>query len=160
MQVLSRRDAEKLLTDAAGALGKLGLRGCAKEVAEAFGEAGLDTYGDLRNADLQYFVEDCGMKKFDAVALVKIVAESPHVVEGSSNSETTTDPTAPQGGQVSEAASMAQTMASELASALVKSQEESARALLEAARRAQRDINGTAAAVDNRQGTRDQLFPV
>ena len=91
VQVLSRRDAEKLLTDAAGALGKLGLRGCAKEVAEAFGEAGLDTYGDLRNADLQYFVEDCGMKKFDAVALVKIVAESPHVVEGSSNSETTTD---------------------------------------------------------------------
>ena len=35
---------------------------------------------------------------------------------------------------------MAQTMATELASALVRSQEESARALLEAARRAQRGI--------------------
>ena len=81
------------------------------------------------------------MKKFVAVALVKIVAESPHVVEGSSNSDTVTNPTALQGqseAQGSQAMSMAQTMATELASALVKGQEESTRALLEAAKRAHR----------------------
>ena len=141
VQVLSKRDAEKLLTDAAGALGKVGLRGQAKEIAEGFPDAGLDTYGDLRSADVQFFQEDCKMKKFDAMALVKLLAESPHAVEGSSNNETTTDPTALQGqseAQSGQALSVAQTMASELASALVRGQEESARALLEAAKRAHR----------------------
>ena len=72
VQVLSKRDAEKLLLDAVGALGKLGMRAQAKQIAEGFPDAGLNTYGDLRSADVQFFQEDCGMKKFDAVALVKI----------------------------------------------------------------------------------------
>ena len=73
-ETLLRRDAEKLIYDAAIiALGKAGMRALAKEASDKFQDAGLETYGDLRNAGAPHFQEDCGMKKFDAVALVKLL---------------------------------------------------------------------------------------
>jgi len=142
-ETLLRRDAEKLIYDAAVALGKPGMRALAKEVSDKFQDAGLETYGDMRNADAPYFQADCGMKKFDAVALVKLLAEAPFSEEGaSSNSDTVTDPAAVAAAmsqaQASQAMSMAQTVASELAEALARHQESSARALIEAAKRANR----------------------
>ena len=90
-ETLLKRDAEKLIYDAAVALGKAQMRAQAKDVAEKFQEAGLETYGDLRNADAAYFQGDCGMRKFDAVALYKMVAEAvPEEQELSSNSDTVT----------------------------------------------------------------------
>ena len=94
-ETLLRRDAEKLIYDAAVALGKPGMRALAKEVSDKFQDAGLETYGDMRNADAPYFQVDCGMKKFDAVALVKLLAEAPFSEEGaSSSSDTVTNPAA------------------------------------------------------------------
>jgi len=124
VQVLSKRDAEKLLLDAVGALRKLGMRAQAKQIAEGFPDAGLDTHGDLRSADAQFFQEDCGMKKLGAVALVKIVAESLHVVDGSSNSDTITNPTAALQGQSEAQGSQVMIMAQTMASVLVRGQEE------------------------------------
>ena len=59
-ETLLKRDAEKLIYDAAVALGKAQMRAQAKDVAEKFQEAGLETYGDLRNADAACFQGDCG----------------------------------------------------------------------------------------------------
>ena len=98
-ETLLKRDAEKLIYDAAVALGKAQMRAQAKDVAEKFQEAGLETYGDLRNADAAYFQDDCGMRKFDAIALYKMVAaavpgeqEQEQDQELSSNSDTVTAP--------------------------------------------------------------------
>ena len=84
-ETLLKRDAGRLIYEAAVALGKPGMRALAKDIAERLQEAGLETYGDLRNADAPYLQEDCGMKKFDAVALAKLLAEAPHALEGGSS---------------------------------------------------------------------------
>ena len=111
-ETLLKRDAEKLIYDAAVALGKPGMRALSKEVADKFQDAGLETYGDLRNADAPYFQGDCGMKKFDAVALVKLLAEAPFSEEGaSSNSGTATDPAAVAAAMSQAQASQAMSMA-------------------------------------------------
>ena len=54
-EALHKRDTEKLVYGAAVALGKAGMRLLAKGVAEQSKEAGLGTYGDLRNAGASFF---------------------------------------------------------------------------------------------------------
>ena len=94
-ETLLKRDAGRLIYEGAVALGKPGMRALAKDAAGHFQAAGLETYGDLRNADAPYLQEDCGMKKFDAVALAKPLAEAPQAPEGGSrDSGTVTDPAA------------------------------------------------------------------
>ena len=81
---LSKRDAEKLIYDAATALAKPGMRALSKDAADKFSEVGLETFGDLRNADAGFLEAECGMRKFDAIALARLLEQAPYGSDGSS----------------------------------------------------------------------------
>ena len=60
----------ELLRDFAIAVGKQRLVDAADKVAESLVDLGIETYGDLRSATYQMYVDHCGVKPIDAGRLV------------------------------------------------------------------------------------------
>ena len=60
----------ELLRNFAVAVGKQRLVDAADKVAESLVELGVETYGDLRSATYQMYVDHCGVKPIDAGRLV------------------------------------------------------------------------------------------